>query len=86
VERSKERRTILVVDDEEPIRNYVQAILRYAGYEVLAAQSGPAAISLYPENHATVALLLTDVRIVWAKAGDGPSIGTEHPRRTERSL
>ena len=58
-----QRRTILVVDDEEVIRNFVKAILEFAGYDVLAARDGSVALSLYSEHQPKVALLLTDHRM-----------------------
>lgn len=41
---------ILVVDDEEDIRNLVQARLRAAGHLVVAAASGPAALAVVDEK------------------------------------
>ena len=41
---------ILVVDDEESIRKFVARVLREAGYEVLVAASGPAALTTVEQN------------------------------------
>ena len=40
-------RTILVVDDEEDIRQLVARMLRHGGFEVLEAESGAEASQLY---------------------------------------
>lgn len=55
--------TILVVDDEDPIRRFVQAMLEHAGYKVLAADAARTGISLYEQHRSAVALLLTDVQM-----------------------
>lgn len=60
---NQQRETILVVDDEEMIRRFVQAMLEHAGYEVLAADGAAGGMSLYERHRAAVALLLTDVRM-----------------------
>ena len=39
-------RTILVVDDEEIVRDVARAILRSSGYNVLLAESGETATAL----------------------------------------
>jgi two-component system, cell cycle sensor histidine kinase and response regulator CckA len=54
---------ILVVDDEELIRSFVQAILRRAGYTVLAADGAAAGMRLFERHPLAIALLLTDVRM-----------------------
>jgi two-component system, cell cycle sensor histidine kinase and response regulator CckA len=51
--------TILVVDDEDAIRLVVQRILDNAGYHVLTANTGPAALDL--DTQSGCQLLLTDV-------------------------
>ncbi len=62
---------ILVVEDETPIRNLVCTCLRKAGYEVLSAADGEAALRVAesPEG-AGIDLLLTDV--VMPRMGGGP--------------
>jgi len=51
---------ILVVDDEEPIRKFVDRVLRQAGYETMTASDGPEAVET-AGRMASVDLLLTDV-------------------------
>lgn len=53
--------TILVVDDEDGVRNLIQRILTRAGYEVVMAPSGPEAITLMEGYSGRVDLLLVDV-------------------------
>lgn len=52
--------TILVVDDEPVVRDAITEVLRQAGYHVIEAADGPAAIAALAANPA-VHLLLTDV-------------------------
>lgn len=52
--------TILLVEDETYVREVAREILESAGYEVLAAQGAPEAIS-HLEKHGNIRLLVTDV-------------------------
>ena len=53
--------TILVVEDEELVRDVATRILSMDGYKVLVALSGAAAIALITRHPGTIDLLLTDV-------------------------
>lgn len=53
--------TVLVVDDQDPVRQLVSSILKVRGYHVLQASSGPAALALAQEYSEPIHLLLTDV-------------------------
>jgi CheY-like chemotaxis protein len=57
--------TILVVDDDEDIRNALQLVLRKAGYRPLLAGSGPEAIDLMKQNNhaSSVAAVLCDLEM-----------------------
>jgi CheY-like chemotaxis protein/anti-sigma regulatory factor (Ser/Thr protein kinase) len=53
--------TILVVEDDERLRDMVVRILGRAGYSLLAAEGGQDALDLLARKQAPVHLLLTDV-------------------------
>jgi CheY-like chemotaxis protein len=53
--------TVLVVEDEDPLRAVTCRILRTSGYEVLAAADGASALELVATHDGPVHLLLTDV-------------------------
>jgi two-component system, cell cycle sensor histidine kinase and response regulator CckA len=53
--------TVLVVEDEDTVRNLTVMLLRQLGYNVLAASSGAEAIALSASCQDHIALLLTDV-------------------------
>jgi signal transduction histidine kinase len=53
--------TVLVVEDEEQIRNLIRAILTARGYIVLVAENGDRALALAAAHEGPIQLLLTDV-------------------------
>ena len=53
--------TVLLVEDDDAVREYASGILRGYGYEVLAAGSGPEAIVEAEKFTGSINLLLTDV-------------------------
>jgi signal transduction histidine kinase/CheY-like chemotaxis protein len=53
--------TILLVEDEEPLRRLVRTVLAGAGYRVLEAASGEQALALAARHSGPVDLLLSDV-------------------------
>ena len=55
------RGTVLVVDDERPIRNLVRRVLTRAGYEVILAKDGDAALRAFEEHADLIDLVLLDM-------------------------
>jgi nitrogen-specific signal transduction histidine kinase len=53
--------TILVVDDEELIREMLKEYLEEQGYVVLTAADGHEALRIYKENVATIDIVITDL-------------------------
>lgn len=74
--RAAVKALILVVDDEEDVRELVREILRTAGFKSLPARDGEEAIHLL-EHHPDIRLILTDVMM---PNYDGPTLA----RRVER--
>jgi CheY-like chemotaxis protein len=52
---------VLVVDDDQAVRDFVDRVLREAGYRTLVAESGPEAIEIASKE--PIDLLLTDVNM-----------------------
>jgi CheY-like chemotaxis protein len=52
--------TILLVEDEAPVRDFVTSALKRAGYQVLAAADGDEALRLETTAHDQIDLLLSD--------------------------
>ncbi len=55
------KKTILVVDDEPEVRKLVSAMVGQFGFEVLTADSGEHALTLYKNHKGPIDLLITDV-------------------------
>lgn len=62
--------TILVVDDEAPIRNVAKNTLEHYGYNVLCASNGAEAVSIYAVSGKEISLVLTDMAM---PIMDGPT-------------
>jgi two-component system, cell cycle sensor histidine kinase and response regulator CckA len=52
--------SVLIVDDEEPIRRFVERVLREGNYKTMVASDGPEAIRLAAE-HGPFDILVTDL-------------------------
>jgi len=52
---------ILVIDDEEMIRDLVQKILTRAGFAVVTAESGQSGINIFADNLHHIGLVLLDL-------------------------
>jgi two-component system, cell cycle sensor histidine kinase and response regulator CckA len=57
------QKTILIVDDEDAIRNLAALVLEAEGYRVLKARHSDEALLLMDSHRETINLLLTDVRM-----------------------
>jgi CheY-like chemotaxis protein len=53
--------TILIVDDEAPVRKLVKSILEKAGYSVLTASNGKEALEIYSRHGSDIALVVLDL-------------------------
>ena len=58
---SRASTTILLVEDEEEVRNFAAKVLAECGYHVLAAADGAEAITVAQGHHGKIDVLLTDV-------------------------
>ncbi|HSE21958.1 MAG TPA: PAS domain S-box protein [Pyrinomonadaceae bacterium] len=61
---------ILVVDDEESIREITKGTLETFGYRVLTATDGTEAVAIYADNKSDIAAVLTDMMMPFM---DGPA-------------
>ncbi len=53
--------TILIVEDEELLRELVQSLLEAKGYNVLIAGDGEQAVAMFKEHHERIDLVLSDL-------------------------
>jgi hypothetical protein len=61
IARVSSHMTVLVVEDQEQVRGFVNAILESLGYNILSAADGAAALALATQHRGAIDLLLTDV-------------------------
>ena len=73
-DNGKDRKTILVVDDESVVRDLVSGFLSKLGFAVEVAENGEQAISVFDSLPETPTLMVTD--IVMPKL-DGPTVASE---------
>ena len=76
--------TILVVDDEASVRDFVSRILRQAGYEVLTSASGAEALAVWREKRDRIDMLLTDMIMPGGVSGSdlGMALREDNPQLT----
>jgi CheY-like chemotaxis protein len=53
--------TILVIDDEEVVREAVRAVLERSGFDVLLAENGQAGVDLFREQSGRISLVILDL-------------------------
>lgn len=70
----KDRRTVLLVDDEEGIREFVRIVLEQAGYEVLVATDGEHALQVFHGQPDRIDLVVSDVMM---PRRTGPNLASE---------
>ena len=61
IRRSVTEGHILVIDDEETIRNYAETALKHLGFTVSTARNGPEAIAFFEQSRAEVSLIILDM-------------------------
>ena len=78
--RSDKNRTILVVEDEQGIRQVVARVLRESDYTVLEAGTGDEALTILP-SHPEIDLIFTDVRMPGRRDGIATAAEAKRLRR-----
>jgi len=63
LEHQRGTETILIVDDEEPLRTVIGELLSQLGYHILSTSNGPDALALVEQYPGKIDLLLTDVEM-----------------------
>jgi len=53
--------TVLLVEDQDTVRNMAESMLKHMGYQVLAASGGAEAVELFSENPDRVSFVITDL-------------------------
>ena len=61
---------VLVVDDEQEVRSFLELVLRRSGLTVRSAASGHEALELFRERHQSIRVALLDVQM---PGMDGPA-------------
>ncbi len=72
--KQPEKPTILLIEDDEPMRRMMDQVLRTAGYRVLVAADATEAAIHWKRESAAVDLLLTDILL---EGLSGPEIARE---------
>jgi two-component system cell cycle sensor histidine kinase/response regulator CckA len=62
-------RTIFIVEDETQLREMASTILKRLGHQVVVAQDGPEALSLWPQHRGKIDLLFTDMMMPGGMTG-----------------
>jgi len=69
-----EGRLILLVDDEQPMRNMLRSALEMRGYEVVDAGDGVQALGLFVKHQSQIAAVITDITM---PAGGGVELARQ---------
>ena len=79
-ESPRGRETVLVVEDEEPLRSLIRRLLERGGYRVLEAADGDQAVTLAHAQKMAIDLLLTDVMLPHRNGRDvAQAVAAAHP-------
>jgi DNA-binding NtrC family response regulator len=57
----QKEQTILLVDDDDSIRNIIKNILKMSGFEVFDARDAFEALRIYKENNEIITTIITDI-------------------------
>jgi len=76
-ERSGDRPTVLVVDDEEDLRDIMRRMLERRGFDTLVAADADAAIATCREHDGPIDVLVTDLGLPGASGGELSRAATE---------
>ncbi|MEJ2544104.1 MAG: response regulator [Calditrichaceae bacterium] len=58
---AENRKTILVIDDEEMIRDIAQDMLNHLGYNIVSAADGESAVEVFKEKNQSIDLIIVDL-------------------------
>ena len=61
MEKKRKVKTVLVIEDEIDIQNFISRVLELEGYQVLKANDGGGGMEIIRQNH--IALVLLDLRL-----------------------
>lgn len=74
-------RTVLLVEDEDGVRDLTQRVLERQGYKVLVARDGVEALTLYDNHKSEIDVLVTDV--VMPRLGGSELVGKVRAQRSD---
>ena len=74
-------RTVLLVEDEDGVRDLTQRVLERQGYLVYVARNGVEALALYDDHKAEIDVLVTDV--VMPRLGGSELVGKVRAQRSD---
>jgi CheY-like chemotaxis protein len=74
LERKRNARTIVIVEDEIPVRRFAARVLAEAGYRTIEAGDGVEAENTIRSHHGPVDLVLSDIRM---PGGNGLDLGAD---------
>jgi len=63
MEESVTKPTLLLVDDEVPVREFIQMLLEGEGYQILTADDGKTALDVYDKFQSEIELVISDMNM-----------------------